>query len=271
MRVVLAGQAASSIVWQGCMLKQESANGCRVAQGDARADDPILLEATLVSLQGLQGTPEYQAALEAIVAVLRSLQHQLAKTYDKRSAWHALVVLQRPACCWIATTLTILLCSQLSSLPGRSSADNVALSPAALYCSMRMSQQSQNVLQGGHPDHPPGPGAPGSRRPEGAGSLEADPHAEDTAAVSPIRYVHRTNVLPVLGQEPLFQCTSYTEAPACAAAEAPSVTWSYMAAAVLTFVILAVSIYAAVRLFLHSHVQLSPQLVGCMCTVGYSS
>ena len=59
---------------------------------------------------------------------------------------------------------------------------------------MPISQQSCNALQGGHPDHPPGPGAPGSRRPERAGSLEADPHAEeDTAAVSPVRYV-----LPVL-------------------------------------------------------------------------
>ena len=76
---------------------------------------------------------------------------------------------------------------------------NDAVAPAALCHSMHISQQSQDVLQGGHPDHPFGPGAPGSRRAERAGSLEADPPAEDTAAVSPIRYVHRTDVLPVLG------------------------------------------------------------------------
>lgn len=105
MQVMLAGQAASSIglangssCLAGLHAEQESANGCRVAQGDARADDPILLEATLVSLQALQGTPEYHVALEATVAVLRSLQQQLARTYDNRSAWRALVLIRCPAC-----------------------------------------------------------------------------------------------------------------------------------------------------------------------------
>eukprot|EP00891_Asterochloris_glomerata_P004754 jgi/Astpho2/4754/fgenesh1_pg.00067_%23_213_t len=125
----------------------------RVAQGDARADDPILLEATLVSLQALQGTPEYHVALEATVAVLRSLQQQLARTYDNRVA-------------------------------------------------------TQIILLG--------------RVPQAATGLKG---------------------LAVWKQTHMQRRTLLQSAPS----EASSVTWSYMAAAVLTFIILAVSIYAAIH------------------------
>jgi hypothetical protein len=63
----------------------------RVKQGDARSEDAVLLEATMISLQALkarygQDSAEFKAASDATLRVISLVQQQVSKAWDGRVA-----------------------------------------------------------------------------------------------------------------------------------------------------------------------------------------